>query len=343
VVALSFGTDKHDAMRQRLERAFDRFIDVRALTDRQTAQLSRRLQIDIAVDLKGFTSDSRPGIFAQRAAPIQVSYLGYPGTTGAPYIDYLIADATLIPAESRGHYSEKIVYLPNSYQVNDRSRAIEDRVYSRAELGLPEGGFVYCCFNGNYKITPAWLDVWIRILGQVEGSVLWLLESNEWAARNLRLQAQARGLDPARLIFAPRMLPPEHLARHRAADLFLDSLPCNAHTTASDALWAGLPVLTQMGESFAARVAASLIRAIGLPELVTTTTQQYEAMAIGLAADPARLKDLRSRLERNRLTEPLYDTPLFTRNLEAAYMQMVERSQADLAPEHLYPPAVARR
>ncbi|MBV8307059.1 MAG: hypothetical protein JO274_06240, partial [Gammaproteobacteria bacterium] len=280
--------------------------------------------------------DGRIGIFSGRAAPIQVSYLGYPGTSGAPYIDYLIADPTLIPQESRAHYSEKVVYLPHSYQVNDRQRQIADKVFTRAELDLPPTGFVFCCFNQNYKITPQTFDGWMRILRQVAGSVLWLLEDNKTAADNLRRQAQARGVNAERLIFAPRMPLPEHLARHRAADLFIDTLPCNAHTTASDALWAGLPVLTRMGEAFAARVAASLLNGIGLAELVTTTQEQYEATAIALAGDPGRLAEFKDRLHRNRLTMPLFDSEQFTRDLENAYSQMYERYQTGLSPEHIY-------
>jgi predicted O-linked N-acetylglucosamine transferase (SPINDLY family) len=336
VVAFSYGLDRHDDMRRRLASAFDQFVDVRTKSDDEVARISRELEIDIAVDLKGFTLDARSGIFSCRAAPIQVNYLGYPGTMGASYIDYLIADQTLIPLESRQQYSERIVYLPHSYQVNDRQRQIADRVFARLELGLPSTGFVFCCFNNNYKITPDTFGGWMRVLKQVEGSVLWLLEDNKTVANNLRKEAQARGVNAERLIFAQRMPLSEHLARLRAADLFIDTLPCNAHTTASDALWAGLPVLTCMGESFAARVAASLLNAIGLPDLVTTTQEQYEATAIELASDPGRLAELKDRLHRNRLTMPLFDSELFAGHLESAYAQMYERYQADLSPDHIY-------
>ena len=267
----SFGPITKDEMQQRLSKAFDHFIDVRLKSDKDIALMSRDMQIDIAVDLKGFTQDQRAGIFSYRAAPIQVNYIGYPGTMAAKYIDYIIADPTLIPIESQQHYLEKIVYLPNSYQVNDRQRVIADKVFTKEELGLPKDGFVFCCFNNNYKITPDTFGGWMRILKAVEGSVLWLLEDNPTAGINLRKEAQARGLDPNRVIFAKRMKLPEHLARHKAAVLFIDTLPYNAHTTASDALWAGLPVLTCIGESFASRVAASLLNAIELPELITTT------------------------------------------------------------------------
>jgi predicted O-linked N-acetylglucosamine transferase (SPINDLY family) len=337
LVAFSFGPPlQDDPMRLRLAGAFDRFLDVRTMSDMEVARLSRELEIDIAVDLKGFTQHERSAIFAHRAAPVQVSYLGYPATMGAPWMDYLIADPTLIPESSRVHYAEKIVYLPHSYQVNDRTRAIAAREFSRLELGLPEVGFVYCCFNSSYKITPELFDSWMRILRNVQGSVLWLLEDSDRAAANLRREAEARGVAPARLVFAPRMSLPEHLARQTLADLFLDTSPCNAHTTASDALWAGLPLLTRSGESFAARVGASLLSAVGLPELITTTEAQYEALAIELARDPARLAVLRARLAGNRLSAPLFDTPRFTRHLESAYLQMHQRSRQLLQPENIF-------
>jgi protein O-GlcNAc transferase len=336
VVAFSYGPDIRDDMSRRLGAAFDRFMDVRTTSDRDVARMSRELGIDIAVDLKGFTQEVRTGIFAHRAAPVQVNYLGYPGTMGAQFIDYIVADRTLIPPESRRHYAESVVYLPDSYQVNDRRRQIANKEFTHAELGLPSTGFVFCCFNNNYKITPDTFGGWMRILKRVAGSVLWLLEDNKIAANNLRKEAQAREVDAARLIFAPRMALPEHLARHRAADLFVDTLPCNAHTTASDALWAGVPVLTRIGESFAARVAASLLNAIGLPELIATTQEQYESTAIELAANPARLAEIKERLLKNRLTTPLFDTDLCARHLEDAYTQMYERSQADLRPADIY-------
>ena len=290
--------------------------------------------MDIAVDLKGFMLDSRPGIFMHRAVPVQVSYFGYPGTMGAEYIDYLIADATVIAAAEYPHYTEKIVTLPNSYQVNDAHRPISDQRFTRQALGLPDTGFVFCCFNNNHKITPATCDGWMRILAQVQGSVLWLLEDNAAAAGNLRREAVQRGISAERLIFAKRMPLAEHLARHRAADLFLDTLPYNAHTTASDAMWAGLPVRTCTGASFASRVAASLLRAIQLPELITTTQETYEALAVTLARNPQRLQQIGDKLAAHRLATPLFDTARFTRHIENAYTQMVERYQADLPPAH---------
>jgi predicted O-linked N-acetylglucosamine transferase (SPINDLY family)/SAM-dependent methyltransferase len=343
LTAFSFGPDLQDAMRMRVAASFDRFLDVRNRTEREVAELSRELEIDIAVDLKGFTKDSRTGIFAFRAAPVQVSYLGYPGTMGAGYIDYLIADKVLIPEGSRQYYTEKIVWMPDSYQVNDAYRKISERVFTREECGLPEHGFVFACFNNNYKITPEIFDGWMRILKQVEGSVLWLFEDNALVAENLRREAVARGVTGERLVFAKRMLLAEHLSRHRLADLFLDTLPCNAHTTASDALWAGLPVLTCMGEAFAGRVAASLLTAVGLPELVTSTQEEYESLALELALESERLRSIREKLERNRKSAPLFDTERFTGYLEAAYDAMYERYHAELPPDHLVIAEVARR
>jgi predicted O-linked N-acetylglucosamine transferase (SPINDLY family) len=336
LIAFSYGPNKKDEMRNRVKQAFNEFIDVTAMSDKAIAQLSRELGIDIAIDLKGLTQNTRLGIFSYKAAPIQVSYLGYPGTLGVDYIDYLIADKTLIPQESQQYYSEKIVYLPHSYQVNDRQRVISQKQFTKQELGLPHEAFVFCCFNNNYKITPDSFDSWVRILKAVDVSVLWLIEDNPSAAMNLQKEAALRGLDPARLVFAKRMNLPEHLARHRLAELFLDTFPYNAHTTASDALWAGLPVLTCMGESFASRVAGSLLKAIGLPELVTETQTDYEVLAIELATNPAKLKAIKGKLEKNRLTTPLFDTAVFAKNIETAYSKMYEQYQADLLPEHIY-------
>jgi len=332
----SFGPEKDDEMRTRISSAFDKFIDVNKKSDRDVATLSRDFGIDIAIDLKGFTKDSRVGIFAERCAPIQVNYLGYPGTMAAEYIDYIIADKTLIRQEDQPNYTEKIVYLPNSYQINDAQRNISDRVFLKNELGLPEKGFVFCCFNNNYKILPPTFDSWMRILRAVEGSVLWLFEDNITAAENLRKESEKRGVDSCRLVFAKRMPLPEHLARHKLADLFIDTLPCNAHTTASDALWAGLPVLTCMGQSFASRVAASLLNAIELPELVTHTEEEYEALAISLAKTPEKFFEIKCKLEKNRLTTSLFDAKIFAKHIEKAYVKMYERHHADLPPEHIY-------
>jgi predicted O-linked N-acetylglucosamine transferase (SPINDLY family) len=335
LVGFSFGPIVNDEMRQRLEKSFDQFIEVGIKSDVEVAKLSRELNIDIAVDLKGFTQDARTGIFAHRAAPVQVNYLGYPGTMGADYMDYIIADKILIPPQSQQFYSEKVVYLPNSYQVNDRQRIISNKQFTRQELGLPENGFVFCCFNNNFKILPTTFASWMRILTAVEGSVLWLFQDNFWAAENLKKEAEKQGIAADRLIFAERIPLKEHLARHRQANLFLDTFPYNAHTTTSDALWAGLPVLTLIGRSFASRVAASLLNAIGLPELITTNQEEYEALAIELALNPKKLADIKLKLANNRLTTPLFDTPLFAKNLEAAYIEMNRRYHADLELDHI--------
>ena len=332
-----FGPVSDDRMHRRVRAAFDRFIDVRTMSDRDVARLSRELLIDIAVDLKGYTEDCRPGIFAERAAPVQANYLGYPGTMGAGYVDYIVADRVLIPPGSESHYSEKIAFLPDSYQVNDRKRVVAERSFGRDELGLPSEGLVFCCFNNNYKITPPTFDAWMRILKRVEPSVLWLIEDSPTAAANLRREAGRRGVRPERLVFARRTNLPDHLARHRSADLFLDTLPYNAHTTASDALWAGLPVLTCAGEAFASRVAASLLSAAGLPELITGGLPEYEALAVELATNPPRLAQIRQKLLANRLAAPLFDTPRFARQIEAAYAEMHERWLAGRAPDHIYP------
>jgi predicted O-linked N-acetylglucosamine transferase (SPINDLY family) len=333
VITFSFGADTGDDMQRRIAAGSTRYLDVRNRSDRDIASLSRDLEIDIAIDLKGFTLENRVGIFAHRAAPIQVNYLGYPGTMGAPYIDYIIADETVIPERARPFYTEKVVNLPGSYQVNDRKRKASDRAFTRAELGLPETGFVFCCFNNNFKITPAIFEIWVRILNAVPGSVLWLIQDNPTAAANLRRNAQAFGLDPKRLVFAARIVPDDHLARHALADLFLDTLPYNAHTTASDALWVGVPLVTCPGESFPARVAASLLNAVGLSELITPTLADYEAMAIALANDPARLQHLKQKLVRGRSTAPLFDTEAFTRNIEAAYQRMFEDLHTGQPPQ----------
>ena len=335
VTAFSFGPETTDEMSSRVAAAFDRFVDVRDLADADVAALARKLGIDIAIDLGGFTQGNRTGIFAARAAPVQVSYLGYLGTMGAEYIDYLVADNVIIPPESRKHYAEKIAYLP-SYQANDEGRAVADRQFTREELGLPPTGFVFCCFNNNYKITPVIFDVWMRILQKVEGSVLFLYAGTEQAAANLKKEAALRGVAANRLVFGERLPVPEYLARYRSADLFLDTLPYNAGTTASDALWAGLPVLTCAGEAFASRMAASLLHAIHLPELVTTTRDEYEALAVALATEPDRLEGVRQRLAHSRTTAPLFDTQRLTRHVEAAYTAMYERYQAGLPPEHIH-------
>ncbi len=340
ITALSSGPDDNSQMRRRLKDSFERFIDVNTYADDQIAMLVKQLEIDILVDLTGFTADARTNVLAKRPAPIQVNYLGYPGTMGAPYIDYIIADRTVIPEGHDEFYSEKIAALPNCYMANDSKRRISDRVFTRGELGLPETGFVYCCFNNSYKLTPRTFDCWIRILQQVENSVLWLLVDNATAVGNLRKEAAARGVLAEQLIFANRTpLLSDHLARYRLADLFLDTLPYNAHTTASDALWAGLPVLTCLGQTFAGRVAASLLGTIGLPELITTTLEAYERTAIDVAEHPEKLATIKRKLAENRPIAPLFDTKLFTKHIEAAYSAMHDRHRAGLSPDHILIPS----
>ena len=332
LTGISYGPDDASPMRSRLSRAFERFVDVRGRSDEEVARLLVSLEVDIAVDLKGHTTGSRPAILAYRPAPIQAAYLGYPGTMGAGFIDYILADRFVIPEADRRFYTEKVAYLPGCYQVNDDQRAIAPRTPERAAAGLPPHGFVFCCFNNSYKILPPVFGAWMRLLRDVPGSVLWLLEDNAAAKRNLQEAARARGVDPARLVFAPRLPPAEHLARHRLADLFLDTLPYNAHTTASDSLWAGLPVLTCAGTAFAGRVAGSLLAAVGLEELVTHNPQEYEALALALVRDPGRLAALREKLARSRAAAPLFDTDLFRRGLEAAYTAMWQSWQRGEPP-----------
>ena len=331
-IAISFGPDRPSPIRTRLENAFKHFIDARRKSSREIAALLRDMEVDIAIDRKGYTRDRRTEIFALRPAPIQVNYLAYPGTMGADYMDYIIADRFVIPEDHQQHFSEHVAYLPDSYQANDSRRAIAEAVPSRAQVGLPEEGFVFACFNNNYKITPRMFDIWMRLLREVEGSVLWLLEANDASSRNLCHEAQQRGVAPARLVFAPFMGNAEHLARLRLADLFMDTLPFNAHTTASDALWAGLPVVTCMGNTFAGRVGGGLLNAVGLPELITNTLEDYEGLILALARDGARLSGIRSRLAQNRARCPLFDTARYTRNLERAYEEMWARHQRGEPP-----------
>jgi predicted O-linked N-acetylglucosamine transferase (SPINDLY family) len=322
IYVFSYGVDYQDEMRLKVMNMADHFFDVREKSDEEIVRLARECEIDIAVDLKGYTQEARPGIFARRVAAVQVNYLGYPGTLGADYMDYIVADPVVIPSDFQKHYQEKVVYLPYSYQVNSVQRKVSLKNYTRAELGLPAHGFVFCCFNNNYKITPLLFECWMRLLHQVPGSVLWLLEDNTFASENLRKVAVACGVDVNRLIFAPRLEMQEHLARQVCADLFLDTVPCNAHTTASDALWMGLPVLTCMMENFASRVAASLLCAIGLPELVTHSLEDYENLAVALAQDPQKIGWVKEKLIMHRRNLPLFDTFRYVHFLENAYKQM---------------------
>jgi predicted O-linked N-acetylglucosamine transferase (SPINDLY family) len=327
-IAFSYGADDASPMRARLARSFDRFLDVRTMSDAAVASLIRDNEIDILVDLTGLTASARPGILALRPAPTQVNYLGFTGTMGASFIDYIVADPIVIPKTQQAFYTEKVAYLPDCYLPHDSKRQIAAETPSRTQAGLLERGFVFASFNNSYKFTSVVFDIWMRLLKAVDGSVLWLSQPNPAAMRNLRREAEARGVDPVRLIFAPRLPAPEdHLARLSLADLFLDTLPYNAHTTAMDALWAGLPVLTSVGDSFAGRVAASQLHAVGLPELIADSLQTYEEKAHALAHDPNAIVTLKAKLAANRGQCALFDTERFTRNLERAYRTMWLRTE----------------
>jgi len=335
IVMFSYGRGPNDEMRTRLINATNAYHDVHALSDAQIAEKIRACEIDILVDLKGHTQDARLGPLTYRPAPIQAHYLGYPGTLGTRFIDYLIADHYLIHDEDYDNYSEKIVHLPGSYQVNDRQRTISSKITRRSEHGLPEDAFVFCCFNNNWKITPEIFDVWMRLLNKNPDSVLWLLEDNPLAAENLRHEAGNRGIDPTRLIFAPKLPLQEHLARHQHADLFLDTPYYNAHTTASDALWAGLPVLTVQGSTFAGRVGGSLLSALNMPDMIAPDLEAYERKAHEISMNPKLAEALRTRLKSNIETAPLFDTPKFARGLERTYEKMMIRWLQGLAPDHI--------
>jgi protein O-GlcNAc transferase len=322
VFAYSYGPDDNSPMRARLGSAFDRFVDIRPLSHSEAARLIHADKVDILIDLKGYTHHARPAISAYRPAPVQVSYLGYPATMGADFIDYIIVDPFVVPASQQPFFSERLVHLPGSYQVNDRRREVASVRTSRQHWGLPTEGLVLCSFNNSYKISPVFFDIWMRLLRSLPGGVLWLLEANELVKGNLRSEAEKRGVASGRLVFAPVVPSAEHLERHRHADLFLDTLPCNAHTTASDALWAGLPVLTCCGDTFAGRVAGSLLTAVGMPELITNSLEEYEQTALALARAPQRLAALREKLEKDRDASALFDLPKLTANIEAAYARM---------------------
>jgi len=332
----ALGRSARDETGARIAAAFDHFSHVADLSDEAIAAMARDAGIDIAVDLNGFTEGGRTDIFAWRAAPVQVNYLGYPGTMGCDYMDYIVADATLIPSGKYDCYAEKVVVLPDSYQPNDNTKRIAEALTTREEVGLPPDGFVFACFNNTFKMTPDVFDVWMRLLRSVPGSVLWLFQGNADARRAIEAEARQRGVEPERFVWAPRMPQlAEHLARHAHADLFLDTFHFNAHTTASDALWSGLPVLTLAGATFASRVGASLLGAVGLPELVTHSVDEYEALALSLATSPQRLAELRGRLQANRKIMPLFDSALYARRMEAAYEAMWDRHRRGLAPDHI--------
>jgi protein O-GlcNAc transferase len=325
----SYGPIKSSDMRDRLTSDVTKFFDIADLADQPAVELARSHSLDIAIDLKGYTQNTRSEIFQHRLAPIQINYLGYPGSMGVDFMDYIIADPVVIPEDQRAFYSEKVIYLPHSYQPNDDTRPIAKTKTSRADFGLPEDAFVFCCFNNNYKISPREYDIWMRILGKVNKSVLWLLRSNKWAEQNLRKEAEKRGVDANRIIFADRLPHAEHLARHKHADLFIDTFNYNAHTTASDALWAGLPVVTKIGKQFAARVAASLLTAIDLTELITENEVEYENLILDLAGSPRKLKNVRKKLEANRRTSPLFDTKRYARNFDTALMTAFENYRTE--------------
>jgi len=322
-----------DSMQQRLVRALDTFIDVSSLSDREVVAAARARKIDIAIDLMGYTKGARSGIFALRAAPIQASYIGYPGTMGSTCFDYIIGDAVVIPDHHRASYTEKICYLPNTYQANDRTLAISDKPFTKRAEGLPETGIVFCCFNNTHKITPDVFDSWMRILTRVDGSVLWLYGSNATATNNLRREAEARGVSASRLVFAERLPLDGYLARHRLADIVVDTFHYGGHGTASNALWAGVPLVSRIGNTFASRVPASLLTAVGLPDLIAEDTEQYEKIAISLASQPRELAEVKDRLVQNRLSYPLFDTVRFTRNLEAGYRAMIANLERGLSED----------
>jgi predicted O-linked N-acetylglucosamine transferase (SPINDLY family) len=328
LIAISLGIDDQSRIRGRMLKAFDQFIDARQMGVTQTAQLMRDLEIDIAVDLAGYTTDSRTGVFCLRPVPAQVNFLGYPGTLGSEHVDYILADRFIIPQEQQQFYSEKVVYLPDTYLPTDVSVKISERTPTRAECSLPEQGAIFCSFSHDYKITPPMFDVWMRLLQRTPGSVLWLMSRGDIAQRNLRQSAERRGVHPDRLIFAGRVpMVEDHLARYRLADVFLDTHPYNAHTTAADALMAGCPVVTYMGKGFASRVAGSLVHALGMPELATHSIEAYEELAYQLATNPTLLAQTKAKVAANKHSTALFDTESFCRNLETAYIAMWRQSE----------------
>ena len=335
IIAFDSGWDDKSLRRNRIITAFDKFIDISKVSDFDAAKLIYKEQIDILINLNGFFGTGRPVVFSYRPAGIQINYLGFPGTIGSKYIDYILCDQTVVPLESKKFYNEKIIYFPHSYQANDTKRNISDKKFLREELSLPKKSFVFCCFNNNYKITPNMFDVWARLLKKIDNSVLWLIEGNSEATENLKKEAKIRNIDASRLIFAKRMKLEDHLARHKNADLFLDTLPYNAHTTASDSLWAGLPVLTCLGKAFPGRVAASLLRSLDLPELITYSENEYVAKAEELALNPERLRVIKNKLDTNKFSQPLFNAKLFCRSLESAFKIIFEKYSLGLETEDI--------
>ena len=335
IFAFSFSPQKNDSMQNRISSAFDKFIDVHTKTDDEIAKLSREFEIDIAIDLMGYTKLNRFGVFLHKCAPIQINYLGYPGTLGSKNIDYIVADQFLIPENSQKYYSEKIIYLPHSYQVRDSSQKISEKKFTKKDLGLPENSFVFCCFNRHYKINPEIFYIWIKVLKKINKSVLWLLEDNIKTSENLKKEAIKNGINPERIIFAKRIPIEEHLSRHSCADLFIDTYPYGAHTTCSDSLWANLPVVTLIGETFASRVAGSVLNSINMQELITHTKEEYENLIINLATNLEKLNHIKNKLSLNKLTEPLFDTKLYTKNIESSYVKIYENHFNNIPIENI--------
>lgn len=333
--AISWGPSDRSEFRERIERSVDRFSVIDGSSDRDAARMIAESEIDIAVDLNGYTAGERTAIFALRPAPVQINYLGFPGTMATNFVDYIIADGFVIPANLQRHYAEKMIYLPASFQANDSKRHIAAVTPSRVDAGLPEDGFVFCCFSNGHKMNPDLFDVWMRLLAGLDKSVLWLVNHNQWMMSNLVREAENRGILGQRLVFAPKVRYSEHLARYRLADLCLDTFPFNGGTTTSDALWAGVPVLTCAGRSFSGRMSGSLLRALGVPELITYSLNDYEALAFALASDSARLEGIRATVARNRLQSPLFDSKRLARDLDAAYVAVWERFLEGRPPTHI--------
>ena len=330
-----FGPDVNDDIHKRISNNVDKFINVRLKNEKEIAELSRNLKIDIAVDLMGHTKRNRFKIFAEKCANLQISYIGYLGSQGSKFFDYIIADKTTIPKKNQKYFSEKIIYMPDTFLISDSSKKISNKNFTREELGLPKEGFVFCCFNQLFKLSPEIFDIWMNLLKSINNSVLWILVQNETAAKNLKNEAILRNVDPKRIIFAKHMKMADHLARHKSADLFIDTFPFTAATAASDALWTGLPVLTRIGESFVSRVAASLLNAIELPELITFTKKEYENKAIELANNKKMLKEIKNKLNKNKNTKPLFNTKIFANNLEMAYLKIYQKYIDNKKPSNI--------
>ena len=338
IFAYSLISNKKDELQKRFTKSFDVFNDVSGMSDEEIVLLSRNQNIDIAIDLNGYTKDNRSSIFSYRVAPIQINFLGFPGTMGTDFIDYIISDQHVIPFNKRKYYTEKKIYLPNTYMPTDNTRELSKKSISRSDMGLPDEAFVFCCFNTNYKITCIEFDIWMRLLCKVKGSVIWLRRSNSISEKNIIKEAKKRNIDTSRLVFADKVPMDVHLARYKLADLFLDTFNFNAHTTATEALWAGLPVITKQGESFAARVASSLLNAIGLKELVLKTESEYEEMILELSTNLSKLTAIKKKLVANRLSKPLFDTKLYTKHLECGYLKAYQNYLDQKDPETIFIP-----